>query len=186
MTISTQVTFDLPVASSTQLGGVAVQSSSGLLVDSSGDLSVDNTQFLSVTQAASTYAPLSSSVSTINISLPYQDVTLDNTTSLFIINNPTSQVSGSSPATYHNAFINTLTLPSPVSDRHTFSITCTSGAGCSVINAKLSSSGSTIVYTTDGLVTLNQVFYTSGNAPTFEIPGTYRWVASTSTWYQVS
>jgi hypothetical protein len=56
MSINTQVTFDLPIASSTQLGGVAVQSSSGLLVDSSGDLSVDNTQFLSVSQAASIYA----------------------------------------------------------------------------------------------------------------------------------
>jgi hypothetical protein len=58
------VTTDLPVASNEQLGGVMVQSDSGILIDESGDISVDDTQFLSVANAESTYLTQSNASST--------------------------------------------------------------------------------------------------------------------------
>ena len=57
--LTTVLTATLPSATSTVLGGVQVQSGSGLLVDSSGNISVDSTQFLTVSSASSTYAPKS-------------------------------------------------------------------------------------------------------------------------------
>lgn len=57
-------TVDLPIASDTELGGVTVQSDSGILIDESGDISVDDTQFLSVTNAESTYLTQSNASST--------------------------------------------------------------------------------------------------------------------------
>lgn len=176
--LSGTVEVVLPPASDTQLGGVMVQSGSGLAVDGDGNLSVTSS------------IPV---VTIISISLPYQDVVLDNTSSIFIIDNPTTQVSGSSPPTYHHAFIDNLSLPYPVTDGHTFSITCTSGAldlgfraACDVDTTTLTSGGSHIVNTTEGLITLNQSFDVSGNYPDFVIPGTYRWVDSLSSWVQIA
>lgn len=59
-TAQVNLVVDLPIASSTQLGGLSVQSDSGLLVDGSGNLSVDSTQFLTTSAASSTYATQSS------------------------------------------------------------------------------------------------------------------------------
>lgn len=52
--------YVLPPATSTALGGVMVQSGSGLEVDGSGDISVDNTQFLSVSNAENLYEQIGS------------------------------------------------------------------------------------------------------------------------------
>lgn len=59
-TAQVNLVVDLPIASDSQVGGVSIQSDSGLLVDSSGNLSVDDTQFLSVSNAESTYVTESS------------------------------------------------------------------------------------------------------------------------------
>lgn len=235
MSINTEVTFNLPIASSTQLGGVAVQASSGILVDSSGYISVDNTQFLSLSQAASTYVTpanvnsaitlaLSSYtskdiVSVIDLTLPSTwstitngtyntNVTLDNTSTIFVINNPTYaiQVSNGGDGGYTNAafdtpFINTLTLPTSVSDGHTFKITCT-GPNCSVQHVILNTGGSNILTSTEGLISFNQSTYTNSNTTnvsisqgtidatttyvTFKIPGTYTYSESLGSWVQVA
>lgn len=61
-TLNGTASVTLDPASNTNLGGVQVQSSSGILVDNSGNISVDPTQFLSVANAESTYATQSSIV----------------------------------------------------------------------------------------------------------------------------
>jgi hypothetical protein len=203
MSINTQVTFDLPIASSTQLGGVAVQSSSGLLVDSSGDLSVDNTQFLSVSQAASIYATQASTSNFVTASQVESDisaaqngvqfnnsisvvtvstssgttVTVPQNVYLILVNGPASN-NNTNPT--YGSFI--LQMPTPIADGHTFEV-----AAGDVSNVTYTvPSGSTAIVQTFGGPTYYGT-YSFDSVSTYMVGYGYSkkftYIESTNMWY---
>lgn len=174
--LSGTVEVVLPPASDTQLGGVMVQSGSGLAVDGDGNLSC--------------------TVTTDGTAIVYnitdgQDLSLDAGYDVYIVNNaqifhPT--VPGVSAAYWSTPGINYLTLPTPTGDGHTFKLVATAPTCPYYVVYPWSGAGSAYGQSGSGLISFAFDESLTGGATsrTIKIPGTFRYVSSITSWVQIA
>lgn len=150
-------TVSLPAASSTQLGGVMIQTGSNLSVDSSGNLS------------ATTSVPVAK---IITITSNTQNVQIDNSADIFILDNSSS-----------NAYL--MMFPQSPVDGQTFRLVATTTNGPVFQYSSFGSTNPPFIVPGDIVSYKVPSSYNANDLASLLVPSTFRYVSSISKWVQI-